>query len=99
MTDEFEMITNFYYNQKDWTKQECFFRLMSYSKKGQPKLVSERKVDMSSFIGHYNAECEIDLGKGIVLKTSWNIVPACPKLHVAIQTNEQRRLTKQIKKV
>ena len=88
MTDEFEMITNFYYNQKDWTKQECFFRLMSYSKKGQPKLVSERKVDMSSFIGHYNAECEIDLGKGIVLKTSWNIVPACPKLHVAIQTNE-----------
>lgn len=88
------MITNFYYTQKSWTKEECFFRLMSYSKKGQPKLICERKIDMSSFIGHYNAVCDIDLGKGIILKTSWNIIPACPKLHEALISKEKKQMAK-----
>ena len=65
---------------------------MSYNKKGNPQLISERKVDMSSFIGHYNAICEIDLGKGIILKTQWNIIPACPKLHEALITKEKKTL-------
>ena len=70
---------------------------MSYSKKGNPQLISERKVDMSSFIGHYNAVCEIDLGKGILLKTQWNIIPACPKLHKAMISIEKKRMeTKKI---
>ena len=47
-------------------------------------MISERKVDMSSFIGHYDAKSTIDLGKGIILKTKWNILPACPKLHNAL---------------
>ena len=53
-------------------------------KKGKPKVVTETKVNMAEMIGEIQALKEIDLGKGYILRTQWNILPACPKLHAQL---------------
>ena len=53
-------------------------------KKGKPKVVTETKVNMAEMIGDIQALKEIDLGSGYILRTQWNILPACPKLHAQL---------------
>jgi hypothetical protein len=60
---------------------------MTDGKKGKPKLVTETKFNMSSLVGDINLTKDIDLGNGYTIKTLWNILPACPKLHAALFKN------------
>lgn len=64
------------------------FQLMAM-KKGKAKVLTECKYNMSDLIGDINKKADIDLGKGFILKTQWNILPACPKLHAALFKNMQ----------
>ena len=83
MSDKFERVSGFYQTKKEWSKKECIFQLMTM-KKDKLKVVTETKVNMAEMIGSILAKKEVDMGKGYILKTQWNILPACPKLHAQL---------------
>jgi hypothetical protein len=57
---------------------------MQCDSKGKPKVVCETKYNMADLIGDINQTVSIKLGRGILLKTQWSILPACPKLHARL---------------
>jgi hypothetical protein len=83
LNDKFERLSGFYQTKKEWSKKECTLQLMTM-KKGKPKVVTETKFNMAEMIGSIQTTKEIDLGSGYLLRTQWNILPGCPKLHAQL---------------
>ena len=89
--EKFETLQSFYHTSEkgEWKPNNCVIKLLANQANGaKPKVLAEKKFDISSVIGQKSEPFDLAVGKGFSLKIRFNVAPACPKANAALFKKE-----------